>query len=294
MKTARNSLGPASTAGLWRATVSARLFSARPALTPNGPGPESGRILARLFPFSVVSREEPPTYYISYYSTMLWAVYAHIAEWQDSECPHSFSALLHAACRFALTLGTNSSRLPATCQVVTTGCQSAISDLANAMHINVILSRPPEARKAALTTAEARGIGRYQDQSDSAPFVARGQGTMASLLKPDLAATEGYSGYRRQSCSNWHGLLRIDVSKCSLEVWKRLGRRLAAPHTSRFNVLQSCYTLVEPDLLCSLPMEPNDPATATTEHDALGAGRTTPWAQLLLPGPRAPSVLAAA
>lgn len=197
MKSARNSLAPASTAGLWGATVSARLFSARPALTPNGPGPESGRILARLFPFSVLSREEPPTYLLH---TIQHNTLGYTPTSQDGKtpsCPHSSSALSHAACRFALTLGTNSSRLPATRQVVTTGCQNAISDLANAMHINVILSRPPEARKAALTTAEARGIGRYQHQSDSAPFVARRQGTMANLLKPDLADTEGYSSYRR-------------------------------------------------------------------------------------------------
>jgi hypothetical protein len=89
----------------------------------------------------------------------------------------------------ALTLGIKSSRLTSR-QAVTTGCQDVISDLANAMHINVILSCFPEARKAALTTAEARGIGRYQDQSDSGPevpFEASGERTMANLLKPDLA-----------------------------------------------------------------------------------------------------------
>lgn len=100
------------------------------------------------------------------------------------------------------------------------------------MHINVILFCPPEARKAALTTAEARGIGRYQDQSDSAPFVVRREGMMANLLEPDFADTQSYSVcYRRQS----YVLIK-------LEVRKRLGRRLMAPRTSRFKVLQFCYT----------------------------------------------------
>lgn len=84
---------------------------------------------------------------------------------------HFYVSFLHAACRCssALTLGIRSSRL-ASRQDVTTGCQDAISDLANTMPMNVILSCFPEARKAAFTTAEARGIGRYQDQSDSGPL----------------------------------------------------------------------------------------------------------------------------
>lgn len=164
MKIARNSLAPASTTALG-ATVSARLFSVRPALTPNGPSLESGRILARLFPFSVISREAPCPY-----KTL--AAHSHIVEMATFRVPPPIFLPLTRQPAVALTLGTSSSRL-ASCQVVTTGCQNAISDLANAMHINVILSRAPEARKAALTTAEARGIGRYQDQSDSAPFVAR-------------------------------------------------------------------------------------------------------------------------